>query len=158
MLDVTTGCHMGTPNYVYLTRVPYFIRDQFNTALPAEVPVNEQWTSNLVKDFKKTNWRQPNPVAITADAAAYFEDQILGESPALPPNPTPVCPPASNDTPRRTLGAGLVRRQYDNRGRPTRADRCDSEIGGSSIHSESRESGAIMERRRNHHGDTNEVH
>jgi hypothetical protein len=78
--NILYGCGSGpwgSTNYVYKTFLAYEIRDQFGTMLPAAVPLNEQWTTNFTKDYKKTTW-STNIIAqgFTTGASASFADGI----------------------------------------------------------------------------------
>jgi hypothetical protein len=82
------GCD-GT--YGYRARVLYVIKDQLGDDLPANVPVNEDWTTGVVNDYPNTNWRQANPLGFTTENGAAFEDGMFGEYPGLPAVPQPTC-------------------------------------------------------------------
>jgi Viral BACON domain len=90
----------------YISHVSYRIYDQLDDSLPAAVvPVNEQWVSGVVNDYRGTNWRQgiENGGAISTGGAVngIFNDEIGGEnlsyrdSNGNPPIPTPVANHAS---------------------------------------------------------------
>lgn len=76
-------------NYVYRTLIAYSIRDQFGQALNAAVPMSEQWTSNFVKDYKKTTWSTNITAQGLTTSNATFADGIEGDAPTA--TPTPVC-------------------------------------------------------------------
>lgn len=78
----------------YLTYANYTIQDNFLTALPYSVPLNENWTTSVVYDFSGTNWVRPNPDGHTTSsgAPAAFADHISGP-PVGPSNvPAPTKP------------------------------------------------------------------
>jgi len=74
----------------YDTFLAYTIRDQLGTALPLGVPINEQWTTAVVKDNKKTNWPRGNPGSFTTTDAT-FADHIQGALLSSSPVPVPSC-------------------------------------------------------------------
>ena len=90
--DVT----IADATYTYMTTIEYRILDQFSTVLPfIALPINEQWTSAVVDDYPKNNWRRGTAGGLTilpADASR-FVDGIGGEIPSR--RPTPVLDPAS---------------------------------------------------------------
>jgi hypothetical protein len=65
--------------------------DNFLTALPVNVNVNENWNAPLVSDYPGgTNWRQPTPNSLGCAATvnnAELEDEIAGEAPSQTPTP-----------------------------------------------------------------------
>ena len=74
----------------YLTTLNYDIVDQMQTALPAGVPVSEDFTTGIVVDYAGTNWRQSIPTGANEPGSA-FADLIGGENLTLPPVPVPTC-------------------------------------------------------------------
>jgi hypothetical protein len=76
-------------NRGYSTEIHYSIKDQFNRVLPANIEINENWTSGLMVDFGGTNWNQADAGSATV-APANWADEIAGPSIAGPPVPVPV--------------------------------------------------------------------
>jgi hypothetical protein len=74
-VSALTGCDA---TYGYLTNISYSILDQLESALPSNVPANEQWTTDVKADYAGTNWRRRDPNGFTT-AGSYFTDQIGGE-------------------------------------------------------------------------------
>lgn len=66
------------PTWGYETEIHYAIRDQFNQILPANVPLNEHWTSGVVSDFAGMDWR-PSDNKGAVVAPADWPDVIQGE-------------------------------------------------------------------------------
>lgn len=77
--------------YGYLAKVLYVIQDQFNNDLPNNVPINEQWTTDITNDYSGANWRRPNPLGFMTQDGPAFEDGIFAEYPGLPAIPQPTC-------------------------------------------------------------------
>ena len=74
----------------YDSRIYYSIVDQFNTVLPQNVPINEQWSGAVVSDYPSMNWRR----GVTGSALVApnnWSDQIQGET-ASARVPLPVAP------------------------------------------------------------------
>jgi hypothetical protein len=82
--DLLPGGQVTTPDpdYNYATHINYYIRDQFTTQLPSGgVPVNEQWTTDVIPDCSPMNWRRLPPHGFTSDPiVAGFSDLIQGEA------------------------------------------------------------------------------
>lgn len=83
----TTSCDS---TYGHMTVVPYTIQDQLLSALPSDVPLNENWTTSLIVDYTGSNWTRPSPGYATSDGAS-FGDFISGQALSSSPNPVPTC-------------------------------------------------------------------
>jgi hypothetical protein len=79
------------PTFVYQTSIGYQIIDQLGFPLPGSVPINEQWITGFMKDYRGTNWATTSitPGSATTLPDATFADNIQGDYPTL--RPTPVC-------------------------------------------------------------------
>lgn len=101
--SVNTACNS---TYGYLTTANYEIQDQLQGAMPAAVPLNENWTTPVGNDYPggTRNWTIPSPGNTTTTLPDYshMADHMSG---GFPPNPIPVpiCDP-SNNTPVQHIG------------------------------------------------------
>jgi hypothetical protein len=84
---ITTVCDA---TFGYLTTLVYTIKDQLLATLPADVPMNENWTTGVNNDYTGTNWRRGDPSGLIVPGSA-FGDLIGGENLNLPPTPVPTC-------------------------------------------------------------------
>ncbi len=75
--------------YVWRTDVYNIVLDNFLTALPTSINVNENWTTAVVPDYSGTNWRRsaPNPFGCPTIQNAELDDTIQGEVPSRIPTP-----------------------------------------------------------------------
>ncbi|MCU1284096.1 MAG: hypothetical protein JWO13_446 [Acidobacteriales bacterium] len=85
----------NNPNdlFVWHTTICYDISDNLNTLMPSPVPVNEAWTSAIVRDYPSNTWQRKSEqnVSATSDANPYrFCDQIDGDDPGVTPTPVLV--------------------------------------------------------------------
>jgi hypothetical protein len=79
--------------YGYKSVICYRILDQMGKELPVRlIPVNEKFITDLVVDYKESNWRRGNEGGATQYANNSC-DEIEGEAPAMLPQPrTPQNP------------------------------------------------------------------
>jgi len=70
----------------YESDVHYKIFDQFGTVLPANVPLNEHWTTGVTADFAGMTWRRGANGGATV-APSDWLDQIQGEAAGVVPAP-----------------------------------------------------------------------
>ena len=76
--------------YGYADFLNYTIQDNLLTSLPAGVPLNEHWSTEVANDYSGTNWRRGSEGSLTTSGSS-FADMIQGEALDLPPIPVPVC-------------------------------------------------------------------
>jgi hypothetical protein len=94
--SISTSCDA---TYGYQTDINYAIKDQLSADLPADVPVNEKWSTSVVNDYAGATWRR-GPEGWANSLQALFLDQIQGEASGF--NPTPTCD--GNSTPVQHWG------------------------------------------------------
>ncbi len=82
--------HQCDPTFGYIDFLNYTIQDNLLTSLPADVPLNERWSTGVVNDYNGTNWRRGAEGTFTATGSS-FADMIGGEALSLPPVPVPAC-------------------------------------------------------------------
>lgn len=100
----------------YETQVHYRIEDQFTDLLPANVPLNEQWTTGVVADFAGMNWRRGAEGGATVAPADWF-DRIQGETAGHVPAPRSPCSPLCNTAVYHWGGQWFVGSSVIGRGR-----------------------------------------
>ncbi len=74
----------------YVTFLDYTIQDQFQSALPADVPVNEIFTTDVINDYSGTNWIR-GTAGGSNTTGADFSDEIGGQDLNSSPVPVPTC-------------------------------------------------------------------
>jgi hypothetical protein len=77
----TTSCD-GT--YGYQTSIDYTVQDNLLDTLPAQVGVNEAWTTDIVPDYMGTNWRRIDAFGFNMPDST-FADNIQGEASGFVP-------------------------------------------------------------------------
>jgi len=81
-------------NWGYLSQIHYDICDQFGALLPANVPINEQFTGAIVYDYNGSNWVR-GPAGGALVAPANWDDNLQGQWVGPPaPIPPPLAPNA----------------------------------------------------------------
>jgi len=81
--------------YAYETQVHYEIQDNFGTVLPKDVPLNEQFTTGVVNDFRGADWRRGPEGGATVKPSDWF-DNIQGEVATMTPVPQAPQAPLGN--------------------------------------------------------------
>ncbi len=81
-----------TSQFGYYSFIYYEIRDNLNDLLPSVLPLNENWTTDVIPDYTDSDWvRGPAAGGVTlTDRPAVFYDRIGGES-GDKMKPPPVC-------------------------------------------------------------------
>jgi hypothetical protein len=74
------------PTWHYVSFIHYKIFDQFGKVLPANIPLNEHWTSGVTTDYRGMNWRRGDNGGATVGASDWV-DQIQGETAGHAPPP-----------------------------------------------------------------------
>jgi hypothetical protein len=78
-------------DYGYKSTINYVVLDQMGDPLPAFVPLNEEFTRPLVKDYIATDWRR-GPDGGTTQNPRNIQDEIQGEVVGFGLNPEPQTP------------------------------------------------------------------
>jgi hypothetical protein len=80
------------PVFAYASFIHYKILDQFGKVLPANVPLNEHFTTPVTPDFPGMDWRRGANGGATV-APSDWNDQIQGETAGhVPPPQNPQTP------------------------------------------------------------------
>lgn len=87
-LQPVTVTNTQDATYAYMRRVRYYVMDQFLQLLPTglALPLNETWTTAVVSDYQKENWRR-GAAAGTTSSGPTFDDVIGGEIASRRPKP-----------------------------------------------------------------------
>lgn len=99
-LDLIYYRNLGDANYAYSTLIQYKVMDNLGNVLPANLDMNEHFTTGLRSDYSScpggaTNWIR-GPEQPSNDPPGDFEDSLQGQlisgnycpSPSIPTSPT----------------------------------------------------------------------
>ena len=62
--------------YGFRTQISYSVWDNLSTRLPTSVPVNEYFTTGIIRDYPGTDWQRSDPNGYSTDSTAKFFDTL----------------------------------------------------------------------------------